>query len=243
MRPSPLFSTIQTGESVYDVEQATYKGIGIKMLCFMAVTIIVALITALGLPQILNNNPTGLYVTLSIASVVGFISVMMGRFSDRAAKYAGMIYCVCEGLFIGTLSAILEAVLPGAAMIAVLSTLVIFSVMAVLFFTGIIRVGSFFKRFMMGLTFSILGILLFTSIFQLFMPITNFGVLIGMEAFLLLYGVFTLMLNFDEAKMVVELGASKEAEWSVALGMMVTLIYIYLEIVRIIMLFVANSDN
>ena len=245
MRPSPLFSTIQTGEAVYDVDHATYKGIGLKLCAYMAVAICVALLTAFGLPAMLNGNPVGLYVALSISSVVGFISVMIGRLNDRAAKYAGMIYCVCEGLFLGALSAVLEMILPGAAMMAILSTLVIFSVMAVLFFTGVIRVGSFFRRFMMGLSFSLLAIMLFGTIFGLIFPslFANIGVLIGMELFLLLYGVFTLLLNFDEAKMVVELGATKQAEWSVALGMMVTLVYIYVEIVRVIMLFVASNQE
>ena len=68
------------------------------------------------------------------------------------------------------------------------------------------------------------------------MPIQNLCVLIAIEAFLLFYGVIALILNFMEASAMVEAGCSKNSEWCVALGMTVSLIYIYLEILRLIVL-------
>ena len=63
-----------------------------------------------------------------------------------------------------------------------------------------------------------------------------------MEFFLLVYGVITLSLNFQEAQMVVQLGASKNSEWSVALGLMISIVYIYVEILRLLVLLLANKD-
>ena len=83
MRQSPLFSNIQTGEVVYDnVDQATYKGITIKTFILLAITIIVAAGMAFALPTILLNNPGVYLTTLVISSIVGFISVIVGRTSE-----------------------------------------------------------------------------------------------------------------------------------------------------------------
>lgn len=245
MKQSPLFSNIQTGEVVYDdVDRATYKGITIKTCILLGIAVIIAAFVAFALPEILANNPTTFFVTLMISSVVGFISVIVGRMSERKAKYASVIYSVCEGLFLGSLSAIVEAYVPGAVATAVFSTIVLFAVMLTLFATGIIRVGSKMRSICFGLTIGALGIILMMSLFSMFIDYEQYlGIMIGVEVFLLFYGVITLSLNFAEANAVVERGASKGAEWSVALGLMVSIIYIYIEVLRLIMLIAARSDN
>ena len=63
-----------------------------------------------------------------------------------------------------------------------------------------------------------------------------------MEAFLLLYGVITLTFNFAEAQAVVESGCSKNAEWSVALGLLVSVVYIYVEVLRLISYIAMSKD-
>lgn len=245
MRQSPLFSNIQTGEVVYDdVDQATYKGITIKTFILLGISVIVAAVMAFALPSIIVNNP-GVYITtLVVAAIVGFIAVIVGRTSDRKAKYASVIYSICEGLSLGSISAIAEMYVPGAVTTAVFTTVILFTIMLVLFGTGVMRVGSKFRTICFGLTLGALGIILLMSLLSFF--IADYGVylniMIGVEIFLLFYGVITLSLNFSEAQSVVERGASKGAEWSVALGLMVSIIYIYLEALRLIMLF-ASKDN
>lgn len=245
MRQSPLFSNIQTGEVVYDdVDQATYKGITIKTFILLGISVIVAAVMAFALPSIIVNNP-GVYITtLVVAAIVGFIAVIVGRTSDRKAKYASVIYSICEGLSLGSISAIAEMYVPGAVTTAVFTTVILFTIMLVLFGTGVMRIGSKFRTICFGLTLGALGIILLMSLLSFF--IADYGVylniMIGVEIFLLFYGVITLSLNFSEAQSVVERGASKGAEWSVALGLMVSIIYIYLEALRLIMLF-ASKDN
>lgn len=245
MRRSPLFSTIETGESYYDnVEQATYKGICVKTFFLLAISVLVASVTAFYLPTIITSgNFTTFYVALAISTVVGFISVIVGRLSIRAAKYASFVYSVCEGLFLGCLTAICEDIFPGVSSIAIFSTLIIFAVMLTLFATGILRVGDKFRKFSFAFGLGAIALILVTSIASLMMPIGNYiGVLIFIEAFLLIYGVITLSLNFAEAQGVVQAGASKGAEWSVALGLMVSLVYIYVEVIRLAVLLFANRD-
>lgn len=245
MRKSPLFSTIETGESYYDnVEQATYKGICVKTFFLLAIAVLVASITAFYLPTIITSgNFTTFYIALGISTIVGFISVIVGRMNARAAKYASFIYSVCEGLFLGCLTAICESMFPGVSAIAVFSTLIIFAVMLTLFATGILRVGDKLRKFCFAFGLGAIALILVTSIASIMIPLGNYlGVLIFIEAFLLIYGVITLSLNFAEAQGIVQAGASKNAEWSVALGLMVSLVYIYIEVLRLAVLLLANKD-
>ncbi len=245
MRQSPLFSHIETGEAHYDdVEHASYKGISFKTFFLLAIAIIVAVMTAYFLPAIFaSGNYYAFSGVLIAASIIGFISVLIGRYSERAAKYASFIYSVCEGLFLGSLTALCEIVYPGVSIIAIFSTLVIFAIMLTLFATGILRVTDKFRKFCFAFGLGAIALILVTSLASIWI---NFGeylpILIGIEVFLLIYGVITLGLNFAEAQYVVQAGASKNAEWSVALGLMVSLIYIYVEILRLLIIILGNRD-
>lgn len=245
MKQSPLFSNIQTGEVVYDdVDRATYKGITVKTVSLLLISVIVAAFVAFALPQILTNNAGAFYTTLIISSIVGFIAVIIGRMSETKAKYASVIYAVCEGLFLGSISAIAEALIPGAVTTAVFSTVILFAIMLTLFATGVLRFGSKLRGICFGLTIGAIAIVLLMSIFSLFIDYTTYlGIMIGVEIFLLFYGVITLSMNFAEANSVVERGASKGAEWSVALGLMISIIYIYIEVLRLIILLAAKNDR
>ena len=245
MRQSPLFSNIQTGEAYYDdVDRATYKGITLKTVFLLLLSVIIAAFTAFALPSIIQYNYSAFYATLMISSIVGLICVFVGRSSERKAKYAAVIYSACEGLFLGSISAIAEMYIPGAVTTALFSTLIIFAVMLTLFATGIIRVGNKFRSFCWAFTIGALAIVLMMSIFSLF--ITDYGkylgVMILVELFLLIYGSITLALNFAEANAVVDMGASKDAEWSVSLGLMISIVYIYVEVLRLMILLVGRDS-
>ncbi len=245
MKQSPLFSNIQTGEVVYDdVDRASYKGITLKTCFLLLIAVIVAAFTAFALPKILFNNLTTFMVTLVISSIVGFISVIVGRFSERRAKYASVIYSICEGLFLGSLSAICEAVIPGVVTTAIFSTVVLFAIMLILFGTGVIKVGNRFRTVCFGLIIGAIALTLLSTILYFVIGSYEYlGIMIVVEIFLLFYGVITLGLNFAEANSVVERGASKNAEWSVSLGLIVSVIYIYIEVLRLLVLLVARNNN
>ncbi len=243
---NPVFQTIATGTTHYeDVDAASYKGIVIKTGILLLVTVVVAVLTALGLPYMLVNNAMGLYVALVISAIVGFIAVIVGRMSSRAAKYGGIIYGVCQGLFLGTLSAIVEAAFPGIGTVAVFSTALIFGVMLLLYATGVFKQGSFLRKLAYAISIGAIVLVLFVSLFGLFVPslFANIGVVVAIEAFLLIYGAITLIFNFDEANIVVASGCDKSAEWSVSLGLIVSLIYIYVQVLYLLMIIFANSDR
>ncbi len=249
MKQSPLFSRVETSQSYFDeTEHASFKGVTIKTIILLLIAAGIAAFTAFALPAIVKNNLTPFYIILIIASILGFISAIAGRLSDKAAKYWSVIYSLCEGLFLGTLTRIAEEFFPGAGIIAITATLIIFAVMLLLYSNGIIKVNKFYMRVVIAMTICLLFLVISTLIITLIMyskmaeneTISSMGVstyiwlMIGIEAFLLIYGVITLALNFEEANQVVQNGCSKSAEWSVALGMEISLIYIYIEILRLI---------
>lgn len=243
MRPNPLFSKINTGEQCYESEYASYKGVALKTFIYLGIAVLVAALTVIYLPQILSANFEMFMVVLGVSGIVGFISYMIGRFIPKTAKYAGALYAVCEGLFLGALTGAIELIYPGVAFLAVFSTLIIFSVTLTLFATGIIKVNKLFIKIAYVIGLSALAVVLFTAIYTMINgPIQNLGVVIAIQAFLILYGSITLTLNFTEAQFVVNYGCDKSAEWSVALGLTVTLIYIYIQLLRLLAIIASRRD-
>ena len=237
MRTSPLFSNIETGEAYYDAEKATYKGVCLKTFILLGITIIMAAAVYFYLPAIIINGRLASFsAVLIVALIVGFISVLVGRMNERASKVASIIYSISEGLVIGAISAISELYIKGVVAIALAGTLIVFATMLILFATGVIRVGTRFRSFMFAFVFAIIPILIITIVASFVVQDvkTYLGIMIAVEIFYLAYGIFCLLLNFKEAQMVVDSGCSKNAEWSVSLGLMVSLVYIYLELLRLI---------
>lgn len=237
MKQSPLFSNIETGNVYSSSDSATYGGISLKTFILIGVAILFGCATAYYLPTIVENNMGGLITALVISSVIGFISVLVGRMSTRFAPYCAFLYAACEGLFLGTITALLETVFPGVGIIAGAGTATVFVTMFTLYATGILRVGTRMRRFLWGLIVGAIALTLVTSLLSLTGVFTSLysnypWLIIVLEGFFLLYGVFTLLLNFQEATNVVEAGCDKKAEWSVALGFTVSIIYIYIEILR-----------
>jgi len=106
------------------------------------------------------------------------------------------------------------------------------------------------RKVLVAVAFAGLALALITTIIILILNLSGVGfdttilpILIAVEAFFLLYGVITLIFNFDEAVAVVQMGASKNAEWSVALGLQVSLIYIYIEILRLLVLILRFTNR
>lgn len=250
MKPSPLFSKIETGTQTYDnVNRATYLGIGVKTIILLLLTIASAVATAIYINYLAFEFDTitdvqlvGLITAVIVASIVSLICGIVGRLSDRLAIGCSIIYSISEGLLLGLLTGILEMVVPGIGVIATFGTLIVFFVMLILFLTGVVKGGNTFKAILLGSVLGAVSLSLFTIIYLFvsglmgtFNETTYILLLIGVEFLLLIFGVVSLTFNFIEASYCVSSGASKSAEWRVALGLEVSLIYIYIRLLRIIL--------
>lgn len=237
---NPVLNRLDNQE-VYDRSySSTYLGVSVKTGLLLLVTIL----SGIGAWWLLNNNINAAITILAVTGITAFISVMIASFFPRVAMPFSILYSAAQGFSLGLLTIIADEAFPGIGLTAVTITVVIFGVMLALYSSRTIRATSRFRKVMFT---ALISILIF-SILSIFIPginnlfVNNFGLAVGMSLLLILFGAFMLILNFDQAEMIVSHGAPKNYEWSVALGLMVTIIWIYVEVLRLLIILLSNRD-
>ena len=170
---------------------------------------------------------------------VGFICVITMRFKPQFAKVLGPIYAIAEGVFVGAISHAYEGYQKGIVTMAAGATLGVFAVMLVLYRTNIIKVTDRMRRVVMGATMGIMvfyGISLLINVFGGSVGFLQSTSLISIGFSLLVAGLaaFNLALDFDFIEKGAKAGLPKQMEWVAAVGLMVTLVWLYLEILRLL---------
>lgn len=242
-----LFDKINTSSSYYDeVDRASVKGIILKTVILLLLTATSAIMLFIFLPNMLDDSSKILpfYGLLIASSIIALICGIAGRFETRATKYLTVIYALAEGITVGFLTRLAEYYVPGAGIIALSATFAIFAVVLVLYSVGILRATTR----LMGIFIAIMiGALLLsiTSVIAWFFVSdhTYYMICIVVEIVLLIEGVISLVFNFAEADSVVKAGCSKNAEWCVSLGLAISLIFIYIDIIRLIIYIAASNRN
>lgn len=243
MRSNPLFSNIAENTGSYaDSDASTMKGAAFKTLFLLLITAIVAVVTAFYMFEI--TDWAAFSGVLIASAIIGFIAVIVGRVSFRYAKFCGLIYACCEGLFLGALTLTLELLYPGIGFIAIIGTAIVFLVTLVVYVTKLAGRTSMIQRIGLVMIISFFPMMISYLILSAIIPgfANNLLVYIVVSAFLLIYGAISLIMDFDYANSLVAMGVDKDAEWSVALGMAVTLIYIYVQILRIAAVIMSKKD-
>lgn len=169
----------------------------------------------------------------------GFITAIITVFSPRSSNITAPIYAVFEGLFLGGISAFFEAQYPGMVMRAVALTFGVFFIMLFLFRSGKIRATGKFRMGVIAATGGIALIYFISFIASMFGA--NVGFLYGNSLFsigfsLVVVGIaaLNLVLDFDFIQRGADARAPKFMEWYGAFGLMVTLVWLYLEILRLL---------
>lgn len=251
---NPVFKSLEKRAGV-TTNSATLGGITIKSIFLLFLTIVSAVITVyFGMTKGVTAGEENVIiienwvlVVLFVGMVTSFMSVLFANIFPSAAMPLSIIYVLGEGAFLGVLSAIIDFYIPGAAVMALVGVLTIFTVMLLLYTSRAFRVTSRFRKMMFAASITILIVAIFGGIFHLM--IANFfgsgamvGIAIALTVLLILYGAFMLMLDFDYAAAISEYGFDKKYEWLAALGLMVTLIWIYVQVIRLIALLAGNRD-
>ena len=185
------------------------------------------------------------------AGIVGFVLALVNIFKKQPSPALVLAYAGVQGVFIGGISAWYEAMYPGIAAQAVIATLAVVGVTLALFASGKIRASKratkIFLVAMVGyLVFSLLnwGLTAFGVISDVRgqpSPIfgIEWGIIIGV--FVVIMAAYSLVLDFDFIQQGVRNRAPKKYEWSGVFGIMVTVIWLYLEILRMLAI-VQSSD-
>lgn len=218
--------------------QASFNGILNKTMLSLFLVILAASYTWF---QVINNGtmPSGLLITGFIISFVGVIGAMV---FTSAAPILVPLYSIGEGLVLGAFSAMFATMYDGIIMQAVLITLGIFLVMLFLYRARIIRATNKFKKVVISATIGI-GVIYLLSmllgIFGLNIPFLRDSSPIGIGISLVIVIVASLnfILDFDTIEYLVYSGAPKKMEWIGALTLLTTLVWLYIEVVRLLALF------
>lgn len=177
------------------------------------------------------------------SAIVGLILVLVISFRPQYGQYTVPAYGLVEGVFVGGISAIyadaLSAVAPGLVMQAVALTFGTVIAMYVLYRTSVIKATQRFKSIVFTATAGIAVFYLIALVLRLFgveLAFLHEGSLlgIGFSLFVVAIAALNLILDFDMIENGVKMGAPKYMEWFGAFGLMVTIIWLYIEILRLL---------
>ncbi|TDW50009.1 putative YccA/Bax inhibitor family protein [Flavobacterium sp. 270] len=172
-------------------------------------------------------------------AIIGFILVLISAFKPQASSYLAPGYALFEGLFIGGISAIFEMKFPGIVINAVAATLVTFLVCLGLYKFKIVKVTEQFKSVVVAATLAIATYYLISwvvSMFTSWQPVHygNSMMSIGISVFVIIIAALNLFLDFDQIEKGVQQRMPKYMEWYGAMGLMITLVWLYIEFLRLL---------
>ena len=199
-----------------------------------AILLLIAVITA---SYTYANQLTGL---MMIGAIGGFILAIVTAFKQSWSPVTAPLYAALEGLFLGGISFIYQAQYPGIVTNAIMLT---FAVMAIMFFVyryEIIKVTNKVRTMIMVGTGAIMLVYIVGFIMSFFgteIPMIHSNGLVGIGFSLVVVGIasFNLLLDFDFIQRAGRSGQMpKHMEWYGAFALMVTLVWLYLEILRLL---------
>jgi len=172
-------------------------------------------------------------------AIGGLVLALVTVFKKTWASVTGPLYAAAEGLFLGGLSAVMEAQYPGIVLQAVGLTFGTLFGLLMAYRSGLIRATENFKLGVVAATGGIFLVYLVTMVLGFFgirVPFIHdsgwFG--IGFSLFVVIVAALNLVLDFDFIERGAEQGAPKFLEWYAAFGLIVTLVWLYIEILRLL---------
>ncbi len=174
-----------------------------------------------------------------IGALGGFILALITIFKKNIAPITAPIYAVLEGLFLGGVSAMFEARYPGIAAQAMFGTLGTLGALLLAYRSGLIKATENFKLGVFAATGGIALLYLVSFVMSFFgksIPFIHQSGAIGIafSVFVVIIAALNLVLDFDFIENGEAMGAPKYMEWYAAFGLLVTLVWLYLEILRLL---------
>ena len=173
------------------------------------------------------------------AILVAFVLGLVISFKQIANAAATLAYGAIYGFALGAISEVFNDVYPGIVMQALVGTFGVFAGMLVVYKTGAIRVTPKLTRWIVGAMFGVLALVLVNLVVGFFVPgglgLRDGGTL-SIIFSLVVIGVaaFSLLLDFDMADEAIRRGAPAKFAWYIAFGLLITVVWLYLEILRLL---------
>lgn len=243
---NPAFSSSRFAEaarSFAGTGQMTVKGVATKSLLLLALAFLTATITW-KMVGVGSSAVVPLMIVGLIGSTVGVIFCCVKQ--EKAFIWAP-IYALFEGLTLGALSAFFESMVPGIAAMAVFITLAVSGVVFACYHFGILQASNTFIKV---ITYATLGIGAFyilsmiLSLFGLNFSVKNMGGPgIIIQIVIVVVAALNLVLDFKTIEDGVSQGAPAQFEWYAGFGLMVTLVWVYMEILRLLFILASSSRD
>jgi uncharacterized YccA/Bax inhibitor family protein len=176
------------------------------------------------------------------ALLVAFVLGLVISFKQIANPAATIAYAALEGVALGAISEAFNSIYPGIVMQAVIGTFGVFAGMLVVYKTGAIRVTPKLTRWVVGAMFGVLALMLVNLVASFFtaggLGLRDGGpVAIVFSLIVIGVAAFSLLLDFDMADEAIRRGAPAKFAWYIAFGLLVTVVWLYLEILRLLSYF------
>lgn len=235
------FATITAGGGL----RVTLNDVIVKTASVFGLTVVFAFV---GWP-LAGSAPIVLFAAMGIGLVLGLVNA----FKKQVSPLLVVLYAIAQGVFLGGISNIYNQIAlgsgwEGVVLQAVIGTMTAFGVMLFLYGTGIVKVTGKFVRIMMAalISYAVIGLAsLVGALFGVgggwgFYGVDGIGLLLCAAGVLI--ASFTLMLDFEAIKQGIAAGAPERESWRMAFGLLMTLIWLYLEILRFLTIFASGRD-
>lgn len=176
--------------------------------------------------------------------IVGFITALIIIFARKFALVP--LYAVCEGLALGGISAIAENMYPGIVYQAITGTIAAFFSMLILYRTGLVKCTEKFRSTIKIATLSVFAVYLVNFIGNFFgysVPVLHsaspLGILVSVV--IVLIAAFNLITDFDFIEKGAKYMLPKQYEWYGAFGLLVTIVWLYIEILKLLQKFMSRD--
>lgn len=185
------------------------------------------------------GNISSITPFIFVGCILGLVTAMVTVFKKEWSGVTAPVYALCEGLALGGFSAIFEMRYPGVVTQAVALTFGTLFSLLMLYKSGIIKATDKFRRGIFAATGAICLIYFVSFIMSFFggsiSMIHSSGIMgIGFSLFVVTIAALNLVLDFDLIEKGASMGCPKFMEWYAAFGLMVTLVWLYIEILRLL---------
>lgn len=244
------------GEMGMETQPATYKGVYGKAAIYGVLTMLSALATELVVYLCMRNDLASALIGVGIATAACTLPLLIMSlviaFVPSTAKVLGIIYSILQGGLLGCLSLFVDIFVGfGISIAALLGTAIVFLISVAVNKLLEVKISSKFMRCIMIAFFSLIIVQLVMWALSAFGVFTYaetfyFWIQLGISAVCIMWATIMLTWDLQNIDILVQSGADKKYEWNVAFSLVTTLVYLYVEILelilRLLMLFQRNKN-
>jgi len=217
----------------------TVDDVVIKTGLSLAAALVTGVITAIWAQGQAAADALGPLVgVMVVAMLIGLGLSLVMIFRQKPSGPMTLIYSAAEGVFLGAITGLFEFLYHGIALQAILGTAGVFVAMLVVYKTGAVKVTPKLTKWIIGATAGVVILMLFNLVLGLFgvdMGLRNGGTLAIIFSLVVIgIAAFNFLLDFDMADQMIRQGMPSKWAWFAAFGLMTTLVWLYLEILRLL---------